>query len=419
MLNKEILVYVGLNLISKFFPFIFLPLVADSLGTNDYAAYGTLIAISGFLAFFNSFSFDSSLNKFYENSRLDDAPITTLLTILYLLSTTFLLVAPILLILFGKYEFFEILFLIVVPMYATWVSIWDRYLRITHELKFYVATILMRNILLYGPVDFLLLVSKLDYKSYMLLISFQASVIAIAALVYFIHRYGVQLNFKKFIDIWDYSRPLIPNKIIAFGIQPSLIFCVKLIYSVKILAVYIFAQTLGNGLNVVTQAMTNAINPLIFHAHTRNTIESDTRRILGPQFVYGLLCIFCIEFCTKFLDWYVPDDFSEVRSILPYFILYSWMNFNKNLMLTYTMIDEKRVKYVPYSTYLFIAVTFGLIFYLSSSYDVQIIVISMIIGRIFSITWLLIVSGKVLVTIPIITIGLIGASVMSLQLVLL
>jgi O-antigen/teichoic acid export membrane protein len=419
MLNKEIFVYLALNLISKFFPFIFLPLVSNSLGINNYAAYGTLIAISGFLAFFNSFSFDSGLNKFYENSRLNDAPITTLLTTLYLLSIAFLLIAPILLILFGKYEFFEVLFLIVVPMYATWISIWDRYLRITHELKFYVAIILIRNILLYGPVAFLLLVSKLDYKSYMLLISFQASVMALVALIYFICRYGVQLHSDKFTAIWDYCRPLLPNKIIAYGIQPSLIFCVKMIYSVKILAVYIFAQTLGNAFNVVTQAMINAIGPLIFHAHTRNTIESDTRVIFVPQFVYGLLCIFSIEFCGKFVDWYAPDDFSEARSILPYFIVYSWSNFNKNLFLIYTLIDEKKVKYVPYSTYLFVAVTFVLIFYLSSSYNVQVIVISMIVGRIFSIIWLLVVSRKVVATLPLITIYLIGASVMSLQLVLL
>jgi len=418
MLNKGILIYIALNIISKIFPFIFLPFVADSLGTNDYAAYGILVAISGFLAFFNSFSFDSGLNKFYENSRLsDDSPIRTLLTVLYLLSIVFLFVVPILLILFGDYDFFEILFLTVVPMYATWISVWDRYLRITHELKLYVVTILIRNVLLYGPVAFLLLASQLDYESYMLLSSFQASAVAVAASVYFIRRYGVQFDSDKFPGIWDYCRPLIPNKIIAYGIQPSLMFFVKMLYSVEILAVYIFAQTLGNGLNVVTQAMTNAINPLIFRAYTENTIESDTRKILGPQVAYGLLCIFCIEFCGKFVDWYAPEDFNKVGSILPYFILYSWVNLNKNLLLTYTMIDEARVKYVPYSTYLFVTVTFGLIFYLSGSYNVQMIIIAMIIGRIFSITWLLLVSGKVTITVPVIIIGLIGVSVMSLQLV--
>jgi O-antigen/teichoic acid export membrane protein len=258
-----------------------------------------------------------------------------------------------------------------------------------------------------------------DYESYISLSSIQAFVVSLVAIGYFIRRYGVKFDAKEYPGIWDYCRPLIPNKIIAYGIQPSLILCVKMFYSLQILAVYIFAQTLSNALNIVTQAITNAINPLIFRAYTENSLESDSRKILVPQAVYGLTCFFCVQFCSNFVYWYAPNDFREADSILQYFILYSWVNLSKNILLTYTMIDETRVKYVPYSTYLFVAVTFGLIFTTSSSYNVHIVIVSMIIGRIFSAAWLLRVSGKVKLALPIIVIGLIGVAVMSIQLVLL
>jgi len=418
MLNKEVLVYIALNIVSKIFPFVFLPFVADSLGPEDYAAYGTVAAFSGLLAFFNSFSFDSGLNKFYEKSRYsEDSPLTTLLTVLYLLSFVFLLAAPVLLTFFSDYNIIEILYLTAAPLYGTWVSVWDRYLRITHELKTYVVTILLRNIILYGPLALLVFASQLNYGDYLLLITLQSFVVATLALAYFVRRYGVHFDSDGFPGIWAYCRPLIPNKALAFGIQPGLIFCVKMFYSVEVLAIYIFAQSLGNGLNVVTQALTNAINPLIFRAYTENTIVADTRKILAPQTAYGILCVFCIEFCDKFVTWYAPDDFSGVRSILAYFILYSWVNFNKNILLTYTMVDEARVKYVPISTYLFITITFGLIFYFEGIYGVHFVVISMVVGRIFSVIWLLIVSGAFTFTLPVTTIGLTGLLVMGLQLV--
>lgn len=418
MLNRTILIYIILNVVSKLFPFIFLPFVADSLGTKDYAEFGTLVAISGFLAFFNSLSFDSGLNKFYEISRLSDfRPLTTLLTVIYFLSIILIVVTPIGLSILGGYKPFEILFLTVMPLYATWISIWDRYLRITHELKTYVVAILLRNTLLYGPVAVLLFASKLGYQEYMFLVSAQAFVVAVWSIVFFVRRYGVSFDNKNYPDIWHYCKPLIPNKVIAYAIQPALIFCVKSLYSIEILAIFIFAQTLGNGLNIVTQAITNAINPLIFRGHTQNTIESDTSKIIGPQLAYGVLCIFCIQLCTTFVDWYAPPDFKGASPILAYFILYSWVNLNKNILLTYTMIEVSKVRYVPYSTYLFIVVTFSLIYFVSGSYNVTALISSMIIGRIFSIAWLLFVSGRVLTTLTINFIGFVGLSIMCLQLI--
>ena len=418
MLNKEIAAYIALNIVSKIFPFIFLPFVADSLGIGDYATYGTIAALAGFLSFLSSLSFDSGLNKFYETSRhSDENLIKTLLTVLYLLTTIFLFAAPIILHSFFDYRITEMLFLVAVPLYATWIGVWDRYLRITHELKIYVLTILARNLVLYVPVAVLLVTSYLGYDSFLLICGMQSISMAIAAMIYFIYIIGLPSDFKGFHRIWSYCRPLIPNKMVAFGIQPGLIYCVKFIYSLEALAVFIFSQTLGNGLNVVTQAIINAINPLIFRAQTENTIASDTRKILAPQAAYGLLCILFIAFCDEFVSMYAPVDFEGVKYILPYFILYSWVNFNKNLFLTYAMIEESKVKYVPYSTYLFVVLTFGLTFYLSGSYDVQVVVVAMIFGRVISAVWLLLVSGQAQVTLPVALIGLTGVTVMSAQLI--
>ena len=416
MYKRQVTTYIGLNVLGKAFPFIFLPAIATALGAEDFAQYGTLLAYGAFLAFFCSFSFDTGLNYFFEIDKAGNVSrVASLVFIMLGLCLTFAIFFPLLCLMLTKTSVLEAAYLTTVALFATWMSLWDRFLRILGELRLYVYSVVARNVVLYLPVGYSLLNNTLDYQNFLSIISVQAIIFSAAAIWYFFRKYDIKYTAEGAREIWFYTRPMIPNKIVSFSIQPLIIFTVNQIYSPAAVAVFIFAQTLGNGLNILTQAILNALNPLVFKASTEGTLAFETIRVIGTSIFYGFACILIILWCEAPLYAYVPNEFHDVVPLFPYFVVYSWANFGKNIILTYVMIKADKVRFVPVSTYIFI-ITAGLLIHSGRSGSALTMVVgALIVARLVSSIWLFMVSEKKRLTAPLLAINYIGSAVMMLQ----
>ena len=110
--------------------------------------------------------------------------------------------------------------------------------------------------------------------------------------------------------------------------------------------------------------------------------------MLGTSIFYGICCCLIILLCDAPLHAYVPAEFSDVVPLFPLFVLYSWANFGKNVLLTYVMIDADRVRFVPVATYIFAAVGAFSIYVISHNPSLELVVGALITARSVSCVWL-------------------------------
>lgn len=412
MIVKQASVYFLLNVIAKLFPFIFLPVIASSLGPQAFAEYGTLLAISGLCAFFTSYSLDSGINYYFEKDRSSDSLLLPgMLWCIAISSVVYFSVSPFLFNALG-YDAIEIALLLTLPLYITWNSILERLLRITGDLRRYLVTVLFRNFSLYTVIGGIMLWQNLEKGSLLFILSIHAAVLGLSSFLYLTRKHSLRSHRASIGEVIQYSLPLIPNKAIAFGIAPFIIFLANNYYSAVSVGLFIFAQTLGNGLNTITQAINNAISPAIFRKYQGVGVSGLPAEVYIPQIFYGIFCILSMIVCGPLVKLYAPEEFGDSAGLVEWFIILSWANFNKNLFLNLTMIDARKVRLVPYSTYLFCILAFSSIVILNKFGEVEIVIFSMILGRIASSMWLLVLSVGVRSGLPMILTEFIGLTLM-------
>ena len=302
-----------------------------------------------------------------------------------------------------------------IALFGTWMSVWDRYLRILGEIRGFACLVVARNLMLYLPVGYLLLNNALDYQSFLCIISLQATIFVVAAICYFFKKYELRYLKDHGHEIWNYTRPMIPNKILAFSIQPSIIFAVSQLFPPQPWRYLFLHRHWEMGSAFLSQSILNALNPLIFKACTEGALHLETVRVLGTSIFYGICCCLIILLCDAPLHAYVPAEFSDVVPLFPLFVLYSWANFGKNVLLTYVMIDADRVRFVPVATYIFAVVGAFSIYVISHNPSLELVVGALITARSVSCVWLYGVSKRKKLTVQILLINYMLSSLMMLQ----
>ncbi|XXK29952.1 lipopolysaccharide biosynthesis protein [Rhodobacteraceae bacterium nBUS_24] len=395
MLISKISYYLLISLLNRAFPFFALPFIASSLGTAKFGEYGVLISVASFLTFFTTLSFDAALNKFYEIDKIEKTRyLNTWFSIILGFSIIYFIGSLALLSLFSDYSFEILIFLAIQPIFSSTSSIFDRYLRIINEDVKFAKLSIFRNLFQYLFLTVLLLLDALTIEAYLWLLSINAILFSLFYLNNAVHVFEFDFDYIRLVRIWKYVYPLIPNKLVGLVVPPAQMFMLSAYFSLSYVGLFTFSQTLANGLNLLSQSIFNAINPLIFKKYHQENYSEISLVITQTSVAFCALTSLVIYLSDFIIEMYAPVEFQSTSDLFPLFIFYIWVNFQKNVFLNFSMLSEETVPYVPFSTYLYVIAYGSYLFVNRLDLIIEDFIYGMVMARSLSVVWLFYVSFK-------------------------
>ena len=373
---------------------ILLPFYTYFLSPKEFGLVTIFLVFSSFISGFISLNIHTALIRFLredsENENLNSEIISAVIMILVLSSIIFFLVGhSLIFFLKNNFEminkFYDEIFLsIIIISLISSFEIFQRILIASEKPKNYVFNQLS-NFFIYALVTFSLL--KLDYGHFSLLYGSICSylIFYIRLIFFYKSNYKFKLNKKILISLLSYSTKLLPNR--AMGLAPNTFDRMILAtVSEALVAIYSIGLRFGESISYLTDGFLKAYQVWFFDA--LNQYEKMKKKITAINIKITIIncCIAtCLSLIAKDLILLLlhPSyyDSYQIVYIAAFYVVIRNVN---NMDYNFIRYQIKKIYLINFSTFLFIASSFIMMFLLKDGYGIFGIIYSLLIGKFIS-----------------------------------
>jgi O-antigen/teichoic acid export membrane protein len=390
-LFNNTLIYSAYNIGVRGMNYIIVPIIATVLSKDDFGRIGIILSVSTLFSFSMNFGIDNSINRFFHDDNIK--PKAFLST--YLFVSLIITSVVSLLLIFGItitsyfYSFpislVDLAFAFIFALTLVYIKTYERVLKADGHAQtlaiFGLKRTLLKSLLLVSIVFFI----ETNYIGYFYALITSSTIFFIYAVIMLLHKCKISFDRNIASKIYNYSRPLIPNRLVAFLVEPLHQFLTLSLDGLSNAGLLFIANSITKPINILCNAFIDSFTPW---AYNQMKMKSDKQIIrkyaINIIITVSVLCFVISILIGDFVKILFKNEFENIGLILNFFVFYSLINLIKNVNLSLLLHNKKRTSLVQWPTYINLIVNALLGIYLISILGYMGSGIAMFVSRLIS-----------------------------------
>lgn len=266
------------------------------------------------------------------------------------------------------------------------IKLYERLLKSMQDVLLNPALKISRTLVQITISLILLIYLDLNFKSLVFGFSIASILIGLISILGFIKNFKPNVDLEPLKIIYRFTLPLIPNRLSAYAINPSMNFLIFSFLNLTLVGIYNVAYLVMNIMLMIFQKINEAFQPWIYQSLFQmkpNYIEIKySIRLLFVSLV--LITIIGLILGPFLLENLFPKYFENQTSFIRVLLIFPFVNASKSLAVSLLMKKDSGGYYISFGTYLFIILLFTFGFYLIPNYGLFGAAFTLVISRYLS-----------------------------------
>ena len=200
----------------------------------------------------------------------------------------------------------------------------------------------------------------LNFKSLVFGFGFASIIIGLVSIFGYIYRYRPNFKFNSFKIIYKFTLPLIPNRLSAYAVNPTMNYLIFSFLNLTLVGIYNVAFLVTNVVVMIFQKVNEAFQPWLYQALFQT--QPDYKKIkysIKLLFISLLIVTLCALIVGPMtLELLFPKYFDEQTTFIRILLIFPFVNASKSLAVSLLMKKDSGGYFISFGTYLFIFLLF-------------------------------------------------------------